>query len=269
MDTDLVFDPFGADMGDMIDAARLVDTIGGFGRIWVFDHFSGSMVGAPWSRDPFVALGAIASSTRHVGLGVLVANIANRHPAQLASAINTVQAVAPNRVVCGLGAGSGPGTRFATEQTAIGKRLADGPTRRVALAEYTQALRQLWAGQDSHGEHFAHHGLHGVVDDQPLPPIIIGATGRATITIAARHADGVNIRDTDHLADGVATATQRAERDDFEISVMTDLDHTHPAGGTSDRYETLNLQRRMLVTKPPYPKTALRAIATNLANTMR
>ena len=83
--TDLVLVPFGASLDEVLAAAQAVDR-GGFDTVWTYDHFSGLVQGAPWSRDPFVTLGAIAATTERVNLGVLVANVANRHPAQLACA---------------------------------------------------------------------------------------------------------------------------------------------------------------------------------------
>jgi alkanesulfonate monooxygenase SsuD/methylene tetrahydromethanopterin reductase-like flavin-dependent oxidoreductase (luciferase family) len=96
----LVLSPFDASSGEMLSAARIADQHG-VGGVWTFDHFSGIVAGANWSRDPFVTLGAIAATTKRVRVGVLVANIANRPPAQLASALNTLQSMAPGRVVAG------------------------------------------------------------------------------------------------------------------------------------------------------------------------
>ncbi len=61
--TDLVLVPFGASLDEMLAAAQTADA-GGFDTVWTYDHFSGLVQGAPWSRDPFVTLGAIAATTR-------------------------------------------------------------------------------------------------------------------------------------------------------------------------------------------------------------
>ena len=104
MRTDLVLSPFGASSSEMLTAAQIADQ-GGFDGVWTFDHFSGIVAGADWSRDPFVTLGAIAATTNRVKIGVLVANIVNRPAVQLVSALNTLQSMAPGRVVAGIGAG--------------------------------------------------------------------------------------------------------------------------------------------------------------------
>ena len=122
--TDLVLVPFGASLDEMLAAAQTADA-GGFDTVWTYDHFSGLVQGAPWSRDPFVTLGAIAATTERVNVGVLVANVANRHPAQLACAVNSLQSLAPGRVLLGVGAGDGG------EQRVVGGGEGDrAPSRR-------------------------------------------------------------------------------------------------------------------------------------------
>ena len=60
--TDLVISPFGADVPAMVDVARCAEDAG-FDGAWTLDHFSGAMLGRPWSHDPFTVLGAIAEAT--------------------------------------------------------------------------------------------------------------------------------------------------------------------------------------------------------------
>ena len=132
--TDLVVNLFGSDVRRVLDVARVADE-GGFGGLWVNDHFSGAVVGAPSSRDPFAALGAVAAVTERVELGVLVANIANRHPVQLASAANSLQSLSPGRVRLGIGSGAAPGSRFAAEHDMINKSLATTGSRQQHLRD--------------------------------------------------------------------------------------------------------------------------------------
>jgi alkanesulfonate monooxygenase SsuD/methylene tetrahydromethanopterin reductase-like flavin-dependent oxidoreductase (luciferase family) len=118
--TDIVLSPFGADAAAMVDAARCLDE-SGFDGVWTLDHFSGSMLDRPWSREPFTVLGAMAAVTSELRVGPLVANMVNRHPALLASAASTLQSIAGGRSVLGLGSGAARGSRFAAEQDAIGR----------------------------------------------------------------------------------------------------------------------------------------------------
>ena len=115
------------------------------------DHFSGAVDGAPWSRDPFVTLGAMAAVTERIELGLLVANMVNRHPVQLVSAFNSLQSIAPGRVRLGLGSGAAPGSRFAVEHEAIGRDLGRDRRRstRSALRDQIRAVRAIYAGAES------------------------------------------------------------------------------------------------------------------------
>ncbi len=110
--TDLLLSPFGADGPEMVEAARVTEQAG-YGGVWTLDHFSGSMVQRPWSREPFTILGAIATATSRIRIGPLVANVVNRHPALLTSAAATLQSLSGGRAVLGLGAGAAPGATFA------------------------------------------------------------------------------------------------------------------------------------------------------------
>lgn len=229
MRRDLVLSPFGGDSRALLDAAVRAEAEGWDG-VWIFDHISSlaslSAPGEGASRDPFTLLGAIAARTERVRLGVLVANIANRHPAQLALAVDTLSGLAPGRVVCGIGAGAGPGSPFAREDDALRRHLAPASVRRERLADYLRALRAIWAGRNAVGT-FATEGLVGVVS-HPAPPIIVGGGTTATLTLAADLADGANIVMglTPNLPDHVDFLRDRASRarpnpdHSFEISVL-------------------------------------------------
>lgn len=216
---DLAINPFGADVGDMVQAAVLAESLG-VDAVWSTDHFSGSVVSKPWSRDPFVCLGAMAAVTGRVGIGLLVANVVNRHPAQLASAVNSLQSLAPGRVLLGVGSGAAPGSRFACEHDAIGTVLADADERRRKLVDSIGALRAIWAGESTFaaaGVGFA--DLDGVVDGAPCPPIIVGASAWATIAAAVGVADGVNIRATARTGE-LLQRLAAVRPVDFEVSVL-------------------------------------------------
>jgi alkanesulfonate monooxygenase SsuD/methylene tetrahydromethanopterin reductase-like flavin-dependent oxidoreductase (luciferase family) len=209
---DLAINPFDAHVPDMVELARAAESLG-CSAVWVADHFGAAMVGRRWSRDPFVCLGAIAAATQHVDVGVLVANVVNRHPAQLASAVNSLQSLAPGRVRLGLGSGAAPGSRFAAEHETIGRTLVTSEQRCAMLVEHLSALRSLWGEDD----------VTGVVDDAAAPSIIIGASSWPTMQIAIDHADGVNIRHTPLLGEHLRRLAG-ARPAGFEVSVLDDID---------------------------------------------
>jgi alkanesulfonate monooxygenase SsuD/methylene tetrahydromethanopterin reductase-like flavin-dependent oxidoreductase (luciferase family) len=207
--TDLVINPFGAHLADMLAVAKAADEAD-IGAVWVTDHFSGNVVDAPWSRDPFVCLGAIAAVTDHVDLGVLVANVTNRHAVQLASGINSLQSLAPGRVRLGVGSGAAPDSRFSVEHDMVGKKLGDPATRRAMLNEAIGQLRRIWKAD----------GFEAVTDGAPMPSVIVGASSWATIEVAIELADGVNIRRTERLADQLERLAAADLPDGFEVSVL-------------------------------------------------
>ena len=192
---DLVLSPFGGDAATLVRAAVRAEA-DGYDGVWTFDHISSlASLGSPGegaSRDPFTLLGAIAASTSRLRLGTLVANIHNRHPAQLALAFDTLADLAgPGRTICGIGAGAGPGSPFAREDEALRRSLAPAAQRRELLGEHLAALRAIWDGRDAVGS-VGTSGLRGVVR-HPAPPIIVGGSSNATLRLAAQCADGVNI----------------------------------------------------------------------------
>ncbi len=261
--TDLVLSPHGAGVGDMVVAAQAADARG-FDTVWTYDHFSGLIAGAPWSRDPFVTLGAIAASTQRIKVGVLVANVVNRHPAQLACAVNSLQSLAPGRVAFGIGSGSARGGRFASEHYAIGRPLAASAQRRELLIESIDAVRALFSGEAFSGAQIQVAAAMAVTDGASLPPIMVGASGRETIRVACQHADGVNLLPGDDLAGRVGFAHQQAVRDPFEVSAFIALDVDHPLGGDPKPLADLGIKRRTLYVAAPFPIAAIAAIGESL-----
>ena len=142
--------------------------------------------GARWSRDPFVTLGAIAAVTERIGLGVLVANVANRHPGAARLGVNTLQSLAPGRVWCGVGVGHGrsqPVRRRAARDraqpgAAAGSPRAPARDDRLPARDLARPVRTgaTWLRADP---------AIGVVDDAPIPPIIVGGGSEAIVRLAA------------------------------------------------------------------------------------
>ncbi len=246
--TDVVLNPFGADVAELVDGAVVAEEAG-ISAVWVTDHFSGAVVGAPWSRDPFVCLGAIAQATERIGLGLLVANMVNRHPAQLASAVASLQSLAPQRVMLGVGSGAAPGSRFAAEHDAIGRALDDAETRQRRLVDYVGALRAIWAGEASFpADAIGFDGLSAVTDGVPAPPIIVGGSAWTTIELATRIADGVNIRRTHALAEQLELLAGIDLPSGFEISVLDDRTDPLDPG----RLREAGVGRRIVTVSVPF-----------------
>lgn len=263
---DLVLSAFGATVPEVVEAAVVAEAAG-FDGVWVFDHFSGAMLDRPWSLDPFVLLGAIAARTERVTLGPLVANVTNRHPVQLASALGALQTLAPSRVVCGVGAGATSGSRFAGEMALIDRPIDGADVRRAKVIETIGCLRAVWAGERFSGEHFRVGAPAGVVPARTeVPPIVVGASGPTTVALAAAHADGVNIRDGARLAELVELARRARPGPAFEVSVFTAFGPSAAGGGELDRIAALGIDRLTLFVNAPFPLDELRAMGARVSS---
>ena len=249
MIVDVLANLFGADTPELIRFGREIDR-SDVGALWVTDHFSGAVADQRFSRDPFVVLGALASVTERVDLGVLVANINNRHPAQLASAVNSLQSLAQGRVRLGLGSGAVPGSRFAVEHDAIGTVPMATEQRRQHLRDHIRAIRAIWHGDATFtGPTLRFDGLRAVVDGHAVPPIVVGASAWATIEVAVEEADGVNIR-LGPSAPEYARRVRDLAPQTFEISVLTQQS-TLPAERV-DELDRSGVDRLIFVSPPSF-----------------
>ncbi len=250
MHTDLVLNPFGAELRDIVAIAQAADAAD-VGTVWITDHFSGEMVGAPWSRDPFVCLGAIGAMTERVDIGVLVANVTNRHPVQLASAINSVQSLAPGRVRLGVGSGAAAGSRFASEHEMIGKQLLSVDARVDLLRESIQSLSDIWARVPANPSvAVGFSGLSAIVDEAAMPRLIVGASAWSTIEVAIQLADGVNIRRTNRLHEQLERLRSIDLPVGFEVSVLDVREPGTALGVVPDDLVDAGVDRYLVTVSP-------------------
>jgi alkanesulfonate monooxygenase SsuD/methylene tetrahydromethanopterin reductase-like flavin-dependent oxidoreductase (luciferase family) len=201
----------------------------GFDTTWVFDHFDGSTLGGDHPvLECFTLLGALAAATTRIGLGSMVANVANRHPSLLAHAALSVQRVSNGRLHLGIGGGTAPGSPWAAEHERRGIPLQPKVAlRQAAVADAISVIRT-------------------AVD----VPIIVGVNSVSMATIAGRLADGVNVK-LDHPRAGEFVDAARAAHDSaadrghrpFETSGYTM--GTQEAGGK--RAAALGLDRLVVV----------------------
>ncbi len=248
---DLVLSPFDARGSEMLAAAKVAEEAG-IGGIWTFDHLSGAVVQRSWVLESFTLLGALAAATSSVILGPLVANVANRHPAVIANAAATLQELTGGRAWLGLGAGAGPSSPFAVEQTAIGRSVPDASARRRRLGEAVEVIRRLWSENSPRsfeGEYYRLDGATGFLTPRPPPPILIGANGPATAALAGRIADGVNVA-ADHPAfDEIVAAAREAAGGSLVVTAYASLDRTWLDG---ERARDLGVDRMMLLVDAPH-----------------
>ena len=204
MKIDIQFSPGANDWPALRSAVRRAEAEG-YDTTWVFDHFDGAMIeGDRPMLDCFTLLGAMAEATSTIGLGTLVANVANRHPAVLASAASSVQRISRGRLTLGLGAGTSPNSKWSSEHLA--RDIALHPelaARHAAVIEQIRVVREL----------------------PEAIPIIVGVNSVRLATIAGEIADGINVRMTNDRADQFIKAARAAAGDrPFEVSGWTFAD---------------------------------------------
>lgn len=222
MIVDVQFSPAVNDWPALRDAVRRAEDEG-YSTTWVFDHFDGAMLGGDRPMlECFTLLGAVAASTTTIGVGTLVANVANRHPSVLALAAATVQRISGGRLIVGIGAGTAPGTRWAREHEERGIALhADVAKRHAAVVEQIRVLR-----------------------DHVDAPVIIGVNSTALAATAGRVADGINVRMSDPQARQLIDVARReAGSRPFDVSGWAFIDD-RTARGTAIELE---LDRLVLV----------------------
>lgn len=159
-----------------------------FDTVWLLDHF------APLSGshrhtmlEPHVTLGALATLTERVHLGVLVNNVANRSAAVLATATTALQQVSAGRAVLGLGAGASPTSAFAAEHRSLEIPLL--PTmaeRHESLVDTLTEIRAIWSEQRNVEVTFP--------APDPVPPIVVGVNSVTLARRAAALGCGINVR---------------------------------------------------------------------------
>ena len=162
---------FSISPGDASGVAREVaeaETLG-YDRVGIWDS-------PALFREPWVVLASCARETRHVALGTWVTNPLSRHPVVTASALASLDDIAPGRVYLGIGSGG-------TGVLHLGMKAAPLAT----LESYVLAVRRLLEqGEATYGGETVR--LRWA---KRRIPIIMAAHGPGSLRLAGRIADGV------------------------------------------------------------------------------
>lgn len=188
----------------------------GFDSVWLCDHFltispddyvkdAGILDGSEQATDATVvptslpllecwtALSALARDTTRVRLGTSVLCNSYRHPSVLAKMAATLDVISEGRLLLGMGAGW-----FQREFDAYGIPFPPVRDRVSALAESLEVMKAVWTQHNpTYSGQF--YTLNGAICDpppvqRPHPPLWIGGEGDRVHRIAARHAQGLNVR---------------------------------------------------------------------------
>lgn len=144
----------------------------GFDSLWLFDHLWPLGAKERPIFECWSSLAYLAAAIDEVAVGTLVTRSTLRNRAVLAAMATTVAAIAPGRLVIGVGSGD---ATSAPENLAFGIPYLSGERRRAQL---TGVIETLAGKRDENGG--------GAFQ------IWVGGTSKAALDIAARHADGYN-----------------------------------------------------------------------------
>jgi len=212
------------------DLARKAEDFG-FSSFWVYDT---PMV----NGDPFVSLALCAKATNRIKLGIGVTSPALRSAPAAAAALASLNAIAPGRIICGIGTGN-------TARRTLGML----PTKMAELERFTAQLQELCAGRATRyqeGERvrdikFLHVGSYVNTTD-PIE-FVVAAFGLKAAAIAGRRGTGtISFGLLDPQAWTAFTQTRReaaqqaGQPGDLDSYVMTSL---HVLAQGEDRYSDL------------------------------
>jgi probable F420-dependent oxidoreductase len=221
------------------DFARRIEDLG-FATWLIADHFGPQLSPAP-------AMVLVASATSHLRVGTFVYDNDFRHPALLAKEVATVDALSGGRLEFGLGAGWNPADY---DRTGIP---FDPPKLRVDRFEETIQIVRAYLTRDE----VTHAGKQFQLKDLPAGPkpvqdhvpMMIGASGRRMLRLAAQHADIVSLQTVggidqhvDHV-DGINRkltelrefAGERFDRIELNISLDV-VERTDDPNEAADRF---------------------------------
>jgi luciferase-type oxidoreductase len=169
-----------------LERIRLADDLG-FAAIWLRDiPFSVPSFGDVGQMfDPFVYLGALASQTRRIGLGIASVILPLRHPAHVAKAAASADVLSGGRVMLGVASGDRP-----EEYPALAMDYDDRGARFRDSMAYMRACFADWPTYTGRQGH-----LNGRLDMLPKPvagniPLLITGGCQQTPEWGAEHADG-------------------------------------------------------------------------------
>lgn len=176
-----------------IEIARHAEELGA-GSLWAVDHFQTN----PVPRDDltfesFSVLTALASLTRRVRLGHLVACTGYRNPALTAKMVATMDVISAGRMTLGIGAGWKE-----DEWRAYGYGFPSLHDRLGALEDHLAIITLMLApGRATHTGSYA--SVADAINEpkglqQPRVPVLVGGNGpNVTWRLAARYADELNL----------------------------------------------------------------------------
>ncbi|MDR3574947.1 MAG: LLM class flavin-dependent oxidoreductase [Anaerolineaceae bacterium] len=213
------------DLRDGLDIARYAEKRG-FEAVWQAE--------SRLVRDAIVPMAAYAAVTEHLKVGSGVINNWTRNVGLLAMTFLTLDDLAPDRIICGIGAWWDP----------LAKNVGiDRKKPLLAMKETVTTMKRLLNMErvTFHGEFVNVDGIElDVVHGRREPrnvPVYIGATGDQMMEMAGEIADGVvlnycvppeyNIKALELLAKGASKSGRKIEQMDRPQLIVCSVDKDH------------------------------------------
>ncbi|MEJ5241488.1 MAG: LLM class flavin-dependent oxidoreductase [Anaerolineales bacterium] len=185
-------------------------------------------------RDAIVPMAAYAAVTERIKVGSGVINNWTRNIGLLAATFLTLDDLAPNRIICGIGAWWDPLAR----NVGIERRKPLTAMREtvIVLRRLLNMERVTFHGEFIHVEGIELDVVHGRREPRNVP-IMIGATGDQMLELSGEIADGVVLNYcvppeyNDHALElidrGARRAGRRVENLDLPQLIVCSVDHDH------------------------------------------
>ncbi len=185
-------------------------------------------------RDAIVPMAAYAAVTSKIKVGSGVINNWTRNIGLLAATFLTLDDLAPNRIICGIGAWWDP---LAKNVGIERKKPLKAMRETIEVMKQLLALKRVtYHGEFHHVDGIELDVVHGRREPRNVP-IMIGATGDAMMELAGEIADGVvlnycvppayNIEALKHLEIGAKKAGRKMDDIDRPQLVVCSVDKDH------------------------------------------
>ena len=199
--------------------------------------------------DPFVALAAVATATKHIRLATGISLLIERDTITMAKTLATLDLLSNGRAILGVGGGW---NREEAEHHGV-----EWSQRFQKLEEQITAIKVIWANEEAsfHGEHVRFDPIWSWPKpiQRPRPPILLGGETDHTLRRVIKYCDGwlPRARDPEIIVRGIARLNELAEeagRDPESISV--NVFAPRPDAELIDRFKGMGVARIVLWLPP-------------------
>jgi len=199
--------------------------------------------------DPFVALAAVATATKHIRLATGISLLIERDTITMAKTLATLDLLSNGRAILGVGGGW---NREEAEHHGV-----EWSQRFQKLEEQITAIKVIWANEEAsfHGEHVRFDPIWSWPKpiQRPRPPILLGGETDHTLRRVIKYCDGwlPRARDPEIIVRGIARLNELAEeagRDTESISV--NVFAPRPDAELIDRFKGMGVARIVLWLPP-------------------